>query len=90
MSTKAQLEAENEELRAQLAKLQARAGGTTERPKPAAASFGLCAGVAADLEMHGQAMDPFTGKLVTADDVDTADDVEDLEYGPESAAEPTE
>lgn len=39
------------------------------RPVPKAPSFGMCEGVRADLEQHGKATDPFTGKVVTRDDV---------------------
>lgn len=39
----------------------------TERPVPAAPSFGMCEGVRADLEQSGKTTDPFTGKVLTAE-----------------------
>lgn len=65
MATKQELEQENERLRAELAAAQ---GGHTSRPVPGPPSFKICAGVAADLEIHGKALDPFTGKTLTVDE----------------------
>lgn len=66
MPTKAELEAENAELRAQLDAARATApdaAGGLPKPKPPA--FEVCAGVAADLEMTPKTVDPFTGDVVT-------------------------
>lgn len=69
MSTKAELEAEVERLTQELE--AARAGRPApSRPAPVAPSFGICAGVAADLETNGKALDPFTGETLTGGMVD--------------------
>lgn len=73
----AQLRAENEQLRDQLAA----APGSTARPAPAAPSFGLSEGVRADLAqlaaradagdtgVRVQVADPFTGRTLTRADL---------------------
>lgn len=68
--TNAQLEARVAQLETELA--EARAGAQPVRPKPEAPSFGVCAGVAADLEQVDKTVDPFTGKVVTG--VEVGDD----------------
>lgn len=44
-------------------------GETPTVARPAAPSFGLCAGTVADLEQVDKTVDPFTGKVVTRADV---------------------
>lgn len=39
------------------------------RPKPEAPSFGISEGTRQEIEMHGKAVDPFTGKILTRDDL---------------------
>lgn len=63
----AELREENERLREQLA--EAQAGKSNTRPVPTAPSFGISEGTRADLEQDGKATDPFTGKVLTRDDV---------------------
>jgi hypothetical protein len=65
MATKTELEQENARLRREL---EAARTGQISRPVPGPPSFEICEGVAADLEMHGQALDPFTGQLIKAED----------------------
>lgn len=66
MPTKAELEAENADLRAQLDAARATAPDTAGGlPKPKPPAFEVCAGVAADLEMTPKTVDPFTGDVVT-------------------------
>jgi len=43
-------------------------GVQLKRPAPQAPSFGMCEGVRADLEQVDETTDPFTGKVVTAED----------------------
>lgn len=43
--------------------------GQAERPAPTAPSFGICEGVRTDLEQVKETTDPFTGKVVTREDV---------------------
>jgi hypothetical protein len=74
MSTKAELEIENEQLRSRVAELEA---GRPVRPVPVAPSFGMCAGVAADLEQVEKTTDPFTGKVVTREGVELEEDDEE-------------
>lgn len=69
----AELEAENERLRAELA---ARPGGP--RPAPVRASFNLSEGTRAELEAHRddpewKTRDPFTGETLTPADLDRLD-----------------
>jgi hypothetical protein len=66
MATKADLEQENAELRRQL---DAARAGQVSRPVPGPPSFGICAGVEADIEMHGSTVDPFTSRVLTEDDL---------------------
>lgn len=74
MATKMELEEENARLKAELDALRS---GQVSRPVPGPPSFGICEGVQADLDMHGKALDPFTGKLIVADDDEPADELTD-------------
>lgn len=62
----AELRAENERLREQLADAQA---GKPTRPVPTAPSFGMSEGTRAELELVEKTTDPFTGKTVTRADL---------------------
>ncbi|HEY9415375.1 MAG TPA: hypothetical protein VIQ30_11495 [Pseudonocardia sp.] len=61
--TNAELTAENERLRAELAAAQGNAGVTTgkARPKPTEPSFGISEGQRDELERTGRTVSPFTG-----------------------------
>jgi hypothetical protein len=58
---------ENARLKSELA--DARSGKPAARTIPAEPSFGMCEGVRADLDQVPKTTDPFTGKVVTRDDV---------------------
>lgn len=93
MSTKAELEMENTELRGRLAELEGMVSPSVPvRRLNREPSFGICAGVAADLAMHGRARDPFTGELRTADQTEVVTYVdEDMAYdGPDESVETPE
>ncbi len=62
MPTKEELEAENAELRSQLAEAREAAVPTPNtRPKPTEPRYGISEGQRAELEMHGKTVSPFTG-----------------------------
>lgn len=65
MPTKDELEAQNEELRARVAELEAGRPATVP-PVPVRPDFGLSAGEASDLAVHGVTVSPFTGETLTA------------------------
>ncbi len=81
--TKDELEQENQQLRDQVAQLQRnQKSGPNTRPTPTRPSFGLSAGTAAELEMHGKAADPFTGDRLVYDGDDPVERTsEDADFG---------
>lgn len=66
--TKAELEAENERLRKEVAELRS-AGVRPRREVPARPSFGMSEGERDEIERIGSAVSPFDGKRNTAADL---------------------
>jgi hypothetical protein len=63
------LREENAELRRQLDEADDPAGAKARRVKPTQPSFGISEGIRDQLEREGKAVDPFTGKTLTKDDL---------------------
>jgi len=68
MSTKAELEAENAELRDRVAELEAGRPAAGEPRRPQRPDFGLSAGEADDLKVRGVTTSPFNGEVLNAID----------------------